>query len=203
MEGMKRLTQILATTALIGMIALPSVGASGLEYKSNKVDLGFTFTSTMTVELSSTAVTIADLAPGAQAKSNAVEITVNTNDSAGYTLNATVGVDSDGNRVNTLRNSSSGTSFSMIGSAGSLAAGEWGYTVDDGTTYRPIATIGSSTTTVNKTTNKTGSAASGYTGTNSTSFKIGAKAAADQLAGEYTNTINFSVVSNSAAVSGS
>ncbi|MBR5046252.1 hypothetical protein IKX73_01325, partial [Candidatus Saccharibacteria bacterium] len=49
---------------------------------------------------------------------------------------------------------------------------------------------------INATTNHDGTAATGYTGTSSTNFTIGAKASADQAAGDYTNVITFTAVTN-------
>ena len=49
---------------------------------------------------------------------------------------------------------------------------------------------------INKTTNKTGTAASGYDGGNITAMKIGASANSSQRSGSYKNVINFTAVAN-------
>lgn len=188
----QKLTYILGL--IIGGVVLAQ-GVSALTYQS-EVSPEFTWDPSLSISLSSSELQIASLVPGGSAKSNNVVVSVNTNNEYGYTLQATVG--NTGNNSNELRlngtSTSTGEKFTMISASGSLSAGEWGYTTDDGTTYKPLSN--STTTIINKTTNASGTAATGYQGTVSTNFKIGASATTNQASGNYTNVINFTAVTN-------
>ena len=144
--------------------------------------------------------TIDNLAPGNSKNSNVVTATVSTNSVAGYTLNAAVGDSTNYN--NTDLNPASGSDkFEMIGSsATALSAGTWGMTLDSGATYKALAIHSASNPTpLNKTTDASGTAASGYGGTANTAMQIGAHAKTSQVSGAYRNVITFAAVANMAA----
>jgi hypothetical protein len=88
-----------------------------------------------------------------------------------------------------------GNVFSMTSNGVStLAAGTWGYLINSGTSYKALSKT--SDTVINKTTNKSGAAASGYDGGTVTAMKIGASANSSQRSGDYKNVINFTAVAN-------
>ncbi len=149
--------------------------------------------------MSSADLLIANLVPGNTGYSNTISVDVTTNSATGYTLSAKVG---DGTTyTNDRLVSSTGSYFTNRASSATLSnfnANEWGYTlasaIIDSTTYGGL--IYNTDTTINATTNAAGAAATGYSGGNSTSFTIGAKADATQTTGDYKNVIIFTVVSN-------
>ena len=196
------------TTAICsGLITLGLVSAtvSALEYQSNPVDIKFEFGSTLTINTDGN-IAISNLTPGtANVSSSSYRVTVNTNNVAGYTLTATVGCSTGTNCYNNKTLSDGTNTFSMVTSTSgtALTAGEWGFTTSGSATatssaFKTLALYSDTTpTTLNKTKNATGTAYdSTYIGNNTTPFQIGAYAANDQVAGTYTNVINFSAVAN-------
>ena len=171
--------------------------ASALEYQSNNINVKFTFTPVLTMSLSSSDISIADLTPGNQAKSGAFNVVVSTNNVKGYTLKASVG-NAENATTDLVKSGDNVNKFEMISAAGALTAGEWGYTIgESGTTYNALPLYTGTATTINQTTNAAGTAATNYTGTSTTDFRIGAYASTSQLAGDYSNVINFTAVTNS------
>ena len=173
---------------------------SALSYQNN-VDLSFTFNPVLAISLSSADLLIPNLAPGSSAYSNTITIGVDTNNIAGYTLSAKVG---DGTTYTNdkLINSSSNTYFDNLTSSSTLSNfgdNKWGYalgTISSSSTYSGL--VYNNDTIINATTNASGTAATGYTGTNNTSFTIAAKASDTQASGDYKNVIIFTVVGNAA-----
>lgn len=188
---------------------LPAQVVNGLSYQS-ELGVQFEFEPLLAVALSSDALMIDSLSPGNSASSNMITISVNTNGLAGYTLSAAVG---DGTTYtdNSLTNLASQANpkpvFSSIpvGSAGVVditSDNTWGYTLD-ATNYYGLAYIHSMNnqeetwTVINATKDTAGTAYSaGYAGTANTNFAIRAKASATQMSGDYTNVIQFKVISN-------
>ena len=172
-------------------------GASALTYQDG-TDVQFTFNSTLSISLSDTDIVIGNLIPGQDDTSNAVDVVVNTNNLYGYTLTATVG--SATKNYRDLRHTNGTASFASIDVNSDLStlSGEsssvWGYTTStNGTTWSNYNGLPKYDDTANTAElNVTDGAAEDST----TSFKIGAYAAEGQLAGDYTNVINFEVVSN-------
>ncbi|MBR3270179.1 hypothetical protein IKG07_02945 [Candidatus Saccharibacteria bacterium] len=198
--------------------SLLASSASAIVTHEAHSDVQFTFAPLLTLTLSSTLTDcptpyedptfcIEGLTPGTEALSNTVTATVNTNSSAGYTLSAKVaGTSLDGNHTfnNTDLVSLSGHSdkFEMLDDtvSTSLAAGEWGFTLT-GDAVAPATptymTLSDSTERIiNATVDKSGTAATGYDGTNTTDMNIGAYADTTQKAGLYGNVINFTATSN-------
>ena len=194
---------------LAGMVGSVVLGvcsgalASALTYQDS-VDVQFTFEPSLTVGLSSSALTIPSLSPGNAAHSNTISVNVATNNVYGYTLSAKVGGTGQTSETAALTNTNTNTTFASLGSSDSLilanlGSNTWGYTTagtinDASTTYSGLQY--GTDTTLNVTKNYTGTAFSDYPGTNNTSFTIAAKASTDQLAGEYTNVITFTSVVN-------
>ena len=180
--GMKVKHIITTCGIILGGMAVTG-GASAIVTYKDSADVQFTFSSTLSMELSEDGFVISDLMPGNSGISNGVTASVSTNNPAGYLLSATVG---NSTYTTTDLVSTSGQRFSMMGSSAvALSSGTWGYTIDDGTTYGALS---AATPTVLAQTNTAGSG--------STVVKIGAYATDDQRPGTYNNVVNFSVVSN-------
>ena len=171
--------------------------SSALTYSSN-VEVGFTFNPTISVNLSGDLL-INNLAPGSVSDSNTINVTVATNASQGYVLTATSGTKTT--NTDLVNQSNSAYKFTSIATNASLANlttdNTWGfsYSSDNGSNWSnysglPLdnddegATGKQLLSTINPSDNRT------------IQFKIGAKAATDQAAGTYLNTINFYAVAN-------
>jgi uncharacterized protein (TIGR02145 family) len=171
--------------------------ASALTYSSN-VEVGFTFNPTISVNLSGDLL-INNLSPGSVSDSNTINVNVSTNASQGYVLTATSGT----NTTNTdlVNQTNSAYKFSSIATNASLSNlttdNTWGYSYseDSGTNWSnysglPLdnddegATGKQLINTINPADNRT------------LQFKIAARAANNQAAGTYMNTINFYAVAN-------
>ena len=147
----------------------------------------FTFSSSLSLTLDSGNLAITGLLPDTAGESGAVVATVNTNNPSGYLLAATVGNDTTYKTTDLV--STNGQRFAMISAAAStLPSGTWGIKVDSASNYIALSNVA-------PTTLKQTSAATSGTG-DTTSVKIGAKAAQNQLPGTYNNVVNFTAVSN-------
>ena len=196
---MKLVTKIITLT--LSSVAFLSIlftsNSSALTYSSN-VDVGFTFNPTISVNLSGDLL-INNLAPGSVSDSNTINVTVATNASQGYVLTATSGTKTT--NTDLVNQTNSAYKFTSIATNASLANlttdNTWGfsYSSDSGSTWSnysglPLdnddegATGKQLLSTINPSDNRT------------IQFKIGAKAATDQAAGTYLNTINFYAVAN-------
>ena len=215
---------IIGRSVFVGALAIASAGfmvssASALTYSSD-VDVSFTFNSVISVQLSSANIYINNLAPGTASDSNIITVGANTNASAGFQLSATVGVkngttalvnNSDSNYTftnlsstkaaltnfsdntwgysycaNTAANCNGGSGTWVSGNVGSAVAGYNGLPLDNNTNADERGKGG---VTLISTTGTQGEL-------NTVQFKIGAKASNSQVAGTYTNTINFYAVAN-------
>ncbi|MBR3138789.1 hypothetical protein IKG38_02155 [Candidatus Saccharibacteria bacterium] len=215
---------IIGRSVFVGALAIASAGfmvssASALTYSSD-VDVSFTFNSVISVQLSSANIYINNLAPGTASDSNIITVGANTNASAGFQLSATVGVkngttalvnNSDNNYTftnlsstkaalanfsdntwgysycaNTAANCNGGSGTWVSGNVGSAVAGYNGLPLDNNTNADERGKGG---VTLISTTGTQGEL-------NTVQFKIGAKASNSQVAGTYTNTINFYAVAN-------
>lgn len=181
---------------------------NALEYQED-VEVEFTFNPTISVSVSGD-LAIEDLVPGGSPmESNIITVGANTNAASGYTLTATVGTSSGTDAlVNTSQSSYTFTNLaSTAATLSDIGGNEWGYSysTDDGASW--VSGSAGSTTTGYGALPLDGNASSsdlgksGVTLVDSSSysgatvqFKIGANATSAQLAGEYTNTINFYAV---------
>ena len=177
--------------AILGSLALAQGAGAIVTYRSSS-DVQFTFSSMLGLTVSDDFL-IDNLVPGTSDTSNLVNAIVTTNNSAGYELSATVG---NSTYDSTALMATIGTAHPTIDmtTGTSRSSGKWGLTLNDGTSYTPLSRT--TDTILNKTIDKDATPASGYTGTNTTSMKIGAYAATSQAPGQYRNVINFKVVSN-------
>ena len=188
---------LIITLCLLNILPCSTHDSSALTYSSN-VDVGFTFNPTISVNLSGDLL-INNLAPGSVSDSNTINVTVATNASQGYVLTATSGTKTT--NTDLVNQTNSAYKFTSIATNADLANlttdNTWGfsYSSDSGSTWSnysglPLdnddegATGKQLLSTINPSDNKT------------IQFKIGAKAATDQAAGTYLNTINFYAVAN-------
>ena len=201
---MKVKRALLIIGMLVGCVVLVR-GANGITYQT-EVDVEFTFNSqlSMTVTGANDGIVITNLIPGNSDKSNTATVTVTTNSLLGYALTATLG---DGSTYtnNNLTNTSANATFSSLATSdrytlsgmGNLTSNKWGYAlgtvVDSTTQYRGLAY---GDTLINATTDASGTARTGYSGTNQTKFTIAAKALATQPSGTYRNVVTFTAVAN-------
>lgn len=217
MEFMKRRTYLalFLTSILIGGIVVfdtaifSSDAAHALTYESEQ-GISFTFNPTISVSITdgtgtgSDGLTIANLTPGDYKDSNAITVSVSSNAISGYTLSSSVG--SSSNASTELRKDGTSTTniFSSITSnVASLSAFDsgsntWGYSysTDSGSTWISGDITGTTNTGYNGLPIYTTSSLVKFidtsaAGTSSIKFKIGARSTTSQIAGEYTNVINF------------
>jgi uncharacterized protein (TIGR02145 family) len=200
MKAKKSFTTL--TIILSLAFALSSIPVSAMTYQ-DEVNVQFTFEPSLSISLSSPNLIISNLVPGNYSNSNTITVDVNTNNVAGYTLTAKVGGTGQTAANNSLVNTLSNTAFTSLGDSDNIilpnfSDNKWGFStaasITDATTFSGL--LYNEDKVINATTNYTGTAATGYTGTSSTNFTIGAKASADQAAGDYTNVITFTAVTN-------
>ena len=212
---------VLVLAALFASLLIVKSTSAVLKYEKSS-DIQFTFdpilSLTLTGATTACGVTsgnpsycITNLAPGNTDTSNTVNAKVASNNAAGWTLYATVGgtskeVPATVSYSTTDLELSGGTgssdSFTMI-AAGTTALtnpGDWGFTIDNGTTYMDLPLYTTTTPKViNQTIDAAGTPATGYIGDTSgtgTDTQIGAHAKAAQIAGTYANVINFTATTN-------
>ncbi|MBR3056078.1 hypothetical protein IKG64_02055 [Candidatus Saccharibacteria bacterium] len=212
----KRISTFLLMLMAMGAVVGGSVGvaelfggeASALTYQS-QVDMQFTFNPTVSINVTGDLI-IPDLAPGSSSDSNIITVTAGSNDTHGYTLYSTVG--SSTNNYTDLRITSSNTTnvftnlSSNVTELSNFNDNTWGYsyclTTNDCDTDNTYWVSGNSGSTANgynglpqynASSNTTGVMLANTTTPSETElkFKIGAKASLNQIAGTYTNTINF------------
>ena len=191
---------LLLVVGLFGLVfgLASSSFVSALTYSSS-AELEFTFLPSITITFSpNTGFIINDLSAGNSAYSNTVTLSVDSNSSDGYILSATVGKTNDNNRNNNrLVHSNNTDYFEGIATNASLTlnnlgSNKWGYSTYDTTNeewsdYSGLATIGNTGTTLITT---------DTSGTTELDMKIGASAAVNQVAGAFTNDINFTATAN-------
>lgn len=193
---------IVILSSLISIINTDNTSA--LSYQSN-VDVGFTFLPTLNVSLSSDNLIINNLVPGGNAvDSNTITINVSTNIAEGYNLFTTVG-NSNNETINLTNVSNNNYTFTSLSSnvseLSNFANNNWGYSYsnDSGTTWIS-GDCNNASTGYNGLPLYTNSGIKLVEEADNTSstvdFKIAAKAGNTQPSGEYTNVINFTVVSN-------
>ena len=197
---MKRLVFSIFIATLIVGSALFNSSVSALSYESEQ-GISFTLNPTIRVTLSSNTMSINDLAPGSTSDSNIIKATIESNAIAGYTLSSTVGNNTTYNTTNMLHTNGTNTFTNLSSNKATLAnfdPSTWGYS------YAPCTTTECSNTPSWISGDITGTTNSVYTtanpiklinattpGSSAVQFKFGAKADTAQLAGTYSNVINF------------
>ena len=160
---------------------------------SQDATVRFTFNSELNVVIDDADIEILDLAPGTSSDSNVVGITISTNNMVGYTASATVGNATYNTTSMTNDNNDTFTSISTDASEASLSTDNtWGYTtsLDNGSSWANLSGLPIYTGTPKEIAKTTSPA------NDAIKFKINAKAATSQAAGDYKNVINFTVVAN-------
>ena len=197
------LTTSLAAIAIVAGGGISHTAHAAISYQDT-VTLGYEFSSTLSLSLTNDEIAISALTPGSMAVNDEpISVTVSTNNVSGYILYASVGSSS---QAYTSLKTTGGAALAMIGSTGALnsdtSTSAWGYAVGSSVTtasnFSPIAIYSeeTETTVINQTSDPEGTAATGYTGGNTTVFNIGAYAPTGQTAGTYSNIINFTAVTN-------
>lgn len=201
MGGMRHHAKIL-TILLSGSFALFGVGkAFALTYSSD-VGVKFTFNSSLQVNVSADLI-ISNLSPGTDSDSNIIDVVVKTNNATGYTLNATVGNNTNYNTRNLVHNlSGSSANFASINFGSSLSNlttdNTWGYSysTNNGSTWSNYDGLPLYSDETNIATLKTATGPASTNAGDKVNFKIAAKAATSQYSGEYNNVINFVATAN-------
>ena len=195
----------------LGFSLLTIINASAITYQ-NSTNVEFTFNPTINVSLSSSDLTISNLAPGGTSDSNVITATVSTNAGYGYYLSATAGT--AGGNTNLTNTSDSTYNFASLSSNAATLSdipdNKWGYSysTDNGTTWisgdngsalagyngLPLDADDSGATGVKLL------ASDSFATSGSVKFKIGARASSDQAAGTYTGTVNFYAVTNTVSL---
>ena len=208
---------ILVSTALFTTLFTLTGAHATLTYEKSS-DVQFTFDPILSLTLTGTPTgftypgyLITNLAPGNTDVSNVVNAKVTSNNAAGWTLYATVGGTSKEDALVSYADtdlklsggSGASDTFSMMSSGStSLSAGEWGYTLDGGTTYMDLPLYTTSTPKIiNQTVDAAGNPdpSTSYAGDTSkvgTDTQIGAYAKTTQLSGTYGNVVNFTATTN-------
>ena len=172
------------------------------------MNVSFTFNPTLSISLSDPSLTIDNLTPSSSSDSNIVTVSVSTNAGYGYYMSATAGTKTTNTDLTNTDNSNyTFTSLSSnVASLSNIPDNNWGYSysTDDGTTWISGDADNASTGYNGLPLDNDDSGATGiklistdtFSNSGSIKFKIGAKAAATQAAGTYTNTVNFYAVAN-------
>ena len=166
----------------------------------------FTFNSTISVNITGGDLVIESLTPGDGKDSNIITVTTSSNAAAGYNVYGSVGSDTITNTNLTHTNGSNTfTSINTTTALNNFQDNQWGYaySTDSGSTW-VSGNVGSTSVGYNglplyNGTDKTAGVLLASTTTpisSSFQFKIGAKAAGTQVAGNYTNVINFIGITN-------
>ena len=179
---------------------------SALTYQ-NSVDVEFTINPTISISLSSPDLIIDNLTPGSSSDSNIITVDVSTNAGYGYYMSATAGTSTGNTNLSSTTSSIVFTNLSAnTATLNAFPDNYWGYSysTDNGTTWISGSHGDTSTGYNGLPLDNDDSGATGvilaetdsFTNTGSIKFKIGAKAAATQATGTYTNTVNFYAVAN-------
>ena len=211
MKIIQRLAPIAVIIAALCFIDISNVSAESYE---SSVGLSFTLNPTITVSVSGD-LSINNLSPGDYKDSNIILVTAESNAVSGYSLSSTVGnsTHTSPSFNNTNLNHSNGTNTftNLSTNKASLSAFDentntWGYSWCDGTCNAGTdpslwvsGSLGSTSTGYNglpiyTTDSPIQLVNSSTSGASTISFKIGARSTTNQIAGEYTNIINFTAL---------
>ncbi|MBQ1373527.1 hypothetical protein IIY66_01850 [Candidatus Saccharibacteria bacterium] len=199
-------TLSLATILGVGIYSATNIvnntnNANALSYSTNE-DISFTFKPTLSISLSTGALTIDNLVPGTTSGSNAVTVTVSSNTPYGYVLSAGVGSTvstdpyyntSDLVHDNPTTQVPTTNKFSSIATSASLPTldtdNTWGYSTstDGGTNWSTYSGLSHAET-------KPLLDISDPAQPSTIDFKIAARSASTQASGTYNNIITFYAV---------
>ena len=186
---------------------------SAESYESS-VGISFTLNPTINVTVSGD-LTIPNLTPGDYKDSNIILVTAESNAVSGYSLSSTVGnsthTSPSFNNTNLNHTNGTNTFTNLSTNKASLSAFDennntWGYSWCDGTCNAGTdpslwvsGSLGSTATGYNglplySSSNAITMVDTTTSGSSTISFKIGARSTTSQIAGEYTNVINFTAL---------
>ena len=209
--------KIIIFSLLIIILGLTNITSTSAESYESSQGISFTLNPTINISISggtgpsSSGLTIANLTPGDYKDSNTITVSASSNALSGYNLYTNVGnstynytdlrIDGNGN-TNSTSNNVFNTLSATAPTIADIDDSKWGYSysVDNGTTWingnigntstgyggLPLYSDNNDILLANTNTNTT----------TSLQFKIGARASTNQIAGEYTNTINFIGLAN-------
>ncbi len=182
--GKAKIITLVSTIIMLSFVNI--INTSALNYQT-ETDIKFTFNPTLSINISSSDLVIDNLTPGTTSDSNAINVSVATNASHGYTLSAIMNGNSN------LIHTNGTNAFSSIATNASLSSlttdNTWGYSykLSNNTTWNNYSGLSNETS---KTLVNTDNQAA-----KPIDFKIAAKASNAQPSGTYTNTINFIAIS--------
>ena len=171
------------------------------ESYEGSVGISFTLNPTINVTVSGDLV-ISNLTPGDYKDSNNITVTASSNSIAGYSLYANTGDSS--NNSNELRKDGTSTTNKFtsittdVASLSDFTDNTWGYSYCNVSTNCATSTNWTNYSYLPKYSDSNDKLliANNTNTTTSLEFKIGARASTNQIAGEYTNVINFIGIAN-------
>ena len=171
------------------------------EFYEGSVGISFTLNPTINVTVSGDLV-ISNLTPGDYKDSNNITVTTLSNSIAGYSLYANTG--SSSNNSNELRKDGTSTTNKFtsittdVASLSDFTDNTWGYSYCNVSTNCATSTNWTNYSYLPKYSDSNDKLliANNTNTTTSLEFKIGARASTNQIAGEYTNIINFIGIAN-------
>lgn len=191
-------TIIISLLFIASSIIPTNVSAESYE---GSVGISFTLNPTINVTVSGDLV-ISNLTPGDYKDSNNITVTASSNSIAGYNLYANTGDSS--NNSNELRKDGTSTTNKFtsittdVASLSDFTDNTWGYSYCNVSTNCTTSTNWTNYSYLPKYSDSNDKLliANNTNTTTSLEFKIGARASTNQIAGEYTNVINFIGVAN-------
>ncbi|MBR3386349.1 hypothetical protein IKG68_02165 [Candidatus Saccharibacteria bacterium] len=210
---MKVKQTIVTTSMVVGSLAMVggfvvsgefyngAYAEAGVSYQ-DEVEVEFELEPSMKITFPTGDLDIGEVTPG-QSKTSSVTVNVATNSASGYELKATVGNETTYTTSALVNAEANNATIASIATPGALPTSGstscWGYksgTSDSVAQYSALPLYSDTGVTLNKTTNMSGTAATGYSGTNATVFEIGAYVGDSQVAGDYKNVVNFTATAN-------
>lgn len=190
MSKMAKTIAALSVVAGLGVAALPLSSYAATTSNPASVDVLATVNGSISMTVSEEEVNVGNAVPGGAIASASTVVSVGTNNSAGYKLEMT---DSDTN-TNMVLIDANGDPMNTTGgtiSTGDLTAATsgWGYSIDNGDTYKAVPALGATPATI-------ASSNTATTGEEATTVTFGVKAATGQAEGSYKGTVVFTATTN-------
>lgn len=201
MKTISRILILAITISLLFIISNNQFTNVFAESYEGSVGISFTLNPTINVTVSGDLV-ISNLTPGDYKDSNNITVTASSNSIAGYSLYANTG--SSSNNSNELRKDGTSTTnkftsiTSDVASLSDFTDNTWGYSYCNVSINCATSTNWTNYSYLPKYSDSNDKLliANNTNATTSLEFKIGARASTNQIAGEYTNVINFIGVAN-------
>ena len=201
-------------TLCFGTIILCLINITSVFAESYESSVGVSFTLNPTISITLTGgpsnngdLVISNLTPGDYKDSNTITVSASSNALSGYSVSSTVGSSTNNSTELRMNGIDTTNKFTNLTSNETLLSNfddnTWGYSysIDSGSTWisgdiTATTTPGYNGLPVYTTTSPIKLISTSNSGSSSVEFKIGAKASTNQIAGEYTNTINFIGIAN-------